>query len=93
MKRLFEMIKNKDLWIDFLNLFTGIILVIVIIIFCLFPGNKAAIVLMFLLTGIMNLTNGVKKYKEKRTKNMGLTLIMISMITIFAGAMLLTGFM
>lgn len=89
MKNLFEKITKNNLWMDFFNLFTGIILVIVIILFCLFPGNKVVIAMMFLVTGIMNLSNGVKKYKVKSSRSMGMVLIMISVITVVAGLMFL----
>ncbi|MFA9463322.1 MAG: hypothetical protein ACERKN_03410 [Velocimicrobium sp.] len=89
MKNLFEKIKANSLWMDFFNLFTGIILVIVIILFCVFPGNKTVIALMFLLTGAMNLSNGAKKYKSKSSRNMGMVLIMISVVTLVAGFMFL----
>lgn len=85
MRILFEKIKDNSLWMDFFNLFTGIVLVVTIILFCMFPGNKMVITMMFVLTGIMNLSNGIKKMKEKASRNMGMVLIMISMITLVAG--------
>lgn len=87
MNNLFEKITNNSLWMDFFNLFTGILLVVIIILFCLFPGNKIIISLMFLFTGIMNLSNGIKRVHNKNSRNMGMVLIMISIITLVAGIM------
>jgi len=89
MKKLFEKIKENNLWMDCFNLSTGIILVIILILFCLFPGNKVVIALLFLLTGAMNLSNGIKKYKDKKSRSMGMALIMTSAITLIAGFMFL----
>ncbi len=89
MKKLFEKIKENNLWMDCFNLSTGIILVIILILFCLFPGNKVVIALLFLLTGAMNLSNGIKKYKDKKSRSMGMALIMVSAITLIAGLMFL----
>lgn len=88
MKDFWSKIKNQNLWMDIFNLFTGILLVIIVVLFCLYPGNKLIIGLMFLMTGIMNLSNGIKKYKNKKTKSMGMVLIMIALITFAAGALL-----
>lgn len=85
MKNLFKNIKNNNLWMDVFNLSAGIVLIIVVILFCLYPGSKLAISAMFILTGIMNLSNGIKKYKDKKTRGMGMTLLCISIITLFAG--------
>ncbi len=89
MKNLFEKIKKNNLWMDCFNLSTGIILVVVLILFCLFPGNKVVIALLFLLTGTINLSNGIKRYTQKSTRSTGILLIMISAITLIAGAMFL----
>ncbi|MEG1458552.1 MAG: hypothetical protein RR056_07190 [Acetivibrio sp.] len=85
MKNLLKKIKENNLWMDFINLFTGLVLIVTIILFFLFPSNTIVIALMFLLTGGMNLSNGVKKYKEKGSRNMGMSLIMVSIITVFVG--------
>lgn len=88
MKDIIEKIKNNGLWMDFFNLFTGIILVVVIVLFCLYPGNKIILAMMFLLTGMMNLSNGIKKCRDKKTQSMGMVLMMISVITLIAGIMI-----
>ncbi|MDK2808707.1 MAG: hypothetical protein PWP24_1444 [Clostridiales bacterium] len=89
MKAFFEKIKANSLWMDLFNLFAGILLIVVIVLFCLFPGNKAVISLLFLLTGIMNLSNGVIKYKKKETRSTAMVLIMISMVTFTVGIVFL----
>lgn len=89
-KSFLKKIKNNNLWMDFLNLSAGIVLIIVVILFCLFPGSKLIIGAMFLLTGFMNLSNGIRKYKDKKSRGTGTVLITISMITLFAGLVFLS---
>ena len=91
MKELIEKIRKNGLWTDFFNLFAGIVLIVVIALFCLFPGNRLVIALLFILTGAMNLINGIKRYKCKTSRNMGMALIMISAITLIAGTLFLIG--
>lgn len=89
-KSFLKKIKNNNLWMDFFNLSAGIVLIIVVILFCLFPGSKLIIGAMFLLTGFMNLSNGVEKYKIKKSRGTGMVLITISMVTLFAGLVFLS---
>lgn len=74
MKKLFEQIKEKGLWKDFINVGLGLAIIVLLILFAVFPGNGIVLGLLFCVAGLMNLWTGLRQYSEagkKGVKNMG----------------------
>lgn len=74
MKKLFNQIKEKNLWKDLINVVLGLAIVVLLILFAVFPGNGIILGLLFCAAGGMNLWTGLRQYSEagkSGTKNMG----------------------
>lgn len=74
MKKLFLQIREKGLWKDFINVFLGLAIVVLLILFAVFPGNGLVLGLLFCAAGMMNLWTGLRQYSEagkSGTKSMG----------------------
>lgn len=85
MKSFLKLIKENHLIVDVLNVLAGLLLLITIVLFCLFPGNRIVIGLMILLAGVMNIGNGIKRYQDKKTKGLGISLITLGICIFVIG--------
>lgn len=89
MKNFIKLIKENNLIIDVLNVLAGLLLIITLVLFCLFPGNRIIIGLMILVAGIMNIGNGLKRYQDKRMKGLGISLITLGICIFVIGIYML----
>lgn len=89
MKNFIKLIKENNLIIDVLNVLAGLLLIITLVLFCLFPGNRIVIGLMILVAGIMNIGNGLKRYQDKRMKGLGISLITLGICIFVIGIYML----
>lgn len=89
MKNFIKLIKENNLIIDVLNVLAGLLLIIILVLFCLFPGNRIVIGLMILVAGIMNIGNGLKRYQDKRMKGLGISLITLGICIFVIGIYML----
>ncbi|MSS63848.1 hypothetical protein [Velocimicrobium porci] len=89
MKKLVKIIKENHLIIDVLNVLLGLVLIVTVVLFCMFPGNKIVIGLMILLSGFMNIGNGIKRYQSKRTRGTGMALMTVGACILIIGIYIL----
>lgn len=85
MKDFLKLIKENRLYSDILNVVSGILLIITIILFCFFPNNKMVIGLMVLMAGFMNISNGLKRYKDIKTRGIGISLLTLGICIFMIG--------
>lgn len=89
MKKLVKIIKENHLILDVLNVLLGLALIVTVVLFCMFPGNKIVIGLMILLSGFMNIGNGIKRYQDKTSRAMGMALITVGACILMIGVYVL----
>lgn len=98
MKNLFTRIKEKKLWKDLVNVILGLAIVILLILFAVFPGNAAIIGLLFCAAGTMNLWTGLRQYSEAgkkgtakniRKRSAAMCFIMLGTVILALGVMVM----
>ena len=84
---------NRSFWEDTLSVVFGILLCVAIGLVLYRPTNRVALMLLFVAGGGVNLFNGMKLYRNKKQRNMGMSMILlgavilvIGMGTLFGGA-------
>ena len=92
MNKLAKIIKEHHLIIDVLNVLLGLALIVTLVLFCMFPGNKIVIGLMILLSGFMNLGNGFKRYQTTTTRGTGVALMTVGACILMIGVYILKVF-
>lgn len=88
-KRFFEEIKSKNMISDILNVALGIIMIILIILFVVFPGQGIILGLLFLVAGLMNLQTGISNMRNPKKKNTAMCFIMLGSVILILGALFL----
>lgn len=84
MNGLKKLIKEFSLYSDIINTVLGIILVVFMIL--IFVNlSRMAVLGAFITGGFMNLMNGMKYWKDSKTKAMGLPFLMMGIILVFLG--------
>jgi hypothetical protein len=89
MKKLSQIVKDNNLIFDVVNVILGIGLLVAIVLFILMPGNMVAFAFLCWMAGIMNVSNGIKQYRDKKKRTFAMCLIMVGMIILIGGIYLL----
>ena len=90
MKKLLKHLRDNKIWFDVLNILLGLGIIVLIVLFTLFPTNPVLLLLVLMLAGIMNLSNGFKMLKLTPKKNAGMCFIMIGAIILFMAVLMIT---
>lgn len=85
LKNIRKVITENDLLFDIINVVLGIGVVILIVMAYMQPSNKLVYGAAFSLGGLLNISNGFKLYRKKKTKSTGTSLIMIGAIILALG--------
>jgi hypothetical protein len=88
-KLFLEEAKKRNLITDILNTVIGLVLLVAIILFILFPGNVLILSLLFIAAGAMNLQTGFRYYKDKKKRTSGMCFIMLGFIILIVGVLVL----
>lgn len=83
MKKIKKFILEKKIMFDVLNVIVGAIMILLIVLFIFFPGNGLILVLLFMAGGLMNISNGMKWYRDKEKRAAGMSQICVGMIIMF----------
>lgn len=84
-----EEAKKRNLLTDVVNVVIGLFMLVMIILFILFPGNVLVLALLFIAAGAMNLQTGFRYYKDKKKRNSGLCFIMLGFVILILGVLVL----
>lgn len=88
-KLFMEEAKKRNLLTDVVNVVIGLFMLVMIILFILFPGNVLVLALLFIAAGAMNLQTGFRYYKDKKKRNSGLCFIMLGFVILILGVLVL----
>ena len=69
-KSLIDILKEKKLFFDVINIILGIAVVILIMLLFLFPSNLKLVIIAVFLGGIINIFNGYRQFQQKKDKGM-----------------------
>lgn len=84
-----EEAKKRNLLTDVVNVVIGLFMLVMIILFILFPGNVLVLALLFIAAGAMNLQTGFRYYKDKKKRNSGMCFIMLGFVILILGVLVL----
>lgn len=82
-------IKKKKLVSDLLNVILGIIMVVLIILFVLFPGQGIILVLLFIMAGLMNIQTGLANFRKPNKRSSAMCFLVLGVIILMLGILLL----
>lgn len=88
-KLFMEEAKKRNLLTDVVNVVIGLFMLVMIILFILFPGNVLVLALLFIAAGAMNLQTGFRYYKDKKKRNSGMCFIMLGFVILILGVLVL----
>lgn len=84
-----EEIKKKNLTTDLINVVLGILMMVMIVLFIIFPGNGVILALLFVVAGLMNLQTGLRNYRDKKKRTSAMCFVMLGAVILILGTMLL----
>lgn len=87
MERIYKIIKDNKLLLDIFNVVLGVIVIAFIVLLFINPDNEYFLGGAFGVSGLMNITNGLRQIKVKHKKSMGQSLIMIGIVTFIVGVL------
>lgn len=88
-KLFMEEAKKRNLLTDVVNVVIGLFMLVMIILFILFPGNVLVLALLFIAAGAMNLQTGFRYYRDKKKQNSGMCFIMLGFVILILGVLVL----
>lgn len=88
-KLFMEEAKKRNLLTDVVNVVIGLFMLVMIILFILFPGNVLVLALLFIAAGAMNLQTGFRYYRDKKKRNSGMCFIMLGFVILILGVLVL----
>ncbi len=81
MKKILELLKNKELINSFLNVFLGILMLASLVVYGL-TGSGFWLCPVVVFGALLNVSQGMRFYRDKKRRSMGLSMIMLGMIII-----------
>ncbi len=81
--KLRKFLKEKGITKDFFNLFLGILMAVALLVFSI-TKNSLTIGPVIILGALMNIVNGLAMIKKKEKKTMGMSMIFLGIIILFA---------
>lgn len=85
MKRFLELIREKRMLIDIINMVIGVALIILVLILLAYPMKPVLYICAICLAGIMYIMNGFKVMSGNKNKNMAKSMIMTGGIIMVIG--------
>lgn len=81
-KKIREFLKNKSLVQDTFNVLLGIVMLLALI-FYVMTQNRISMYVIIIAGIVMNLTTGLKLYHQKKKRNLGMSMMLMSGIILF----------
>lgn len=90
MKNLLELFKKKEMLTDVFNVLLGLLLCGSIVVVCMNPGNRTALLCLFFSGAGVNIGNGIKMCRDPKQRNIGYSMLLLGAVILIIGFYVLT---